>query len=165
MVIDKPSCRRLGFAERSSTLSNTTRQGGGGPPRHLLRFRFHHHRATSFGKAILAFQPRQLIEDLLSESLPKLTKRTPSAAALRRELETIRAAGIATERDEAILGESSLAAPIFDHAAHAVGAIGVVGETERILPRGPAKGLSAAVAEAARGVSRELGAARWPYIA
>jgi DNA-binding IclR family transcriptional regulator len=121
--------------------------------------------ATSFGKAILAFQPRQVVDDLLSESLPKLTKRTPTAAALRRELETIRAAGIATERDEAILGESSVAAPIFDHAGHAVGAIGVVGETERILPRGPAKGLSAAVAEAARGVSRELGAARWPYIA
>jgi DNA-binding IclR family transcriptional regulator len=121
--------------------------------------------ATSFGKAILAFQPGQLVDDLLSEALPKLTKRTATAAALRLELETIRAAGIATERDEAILGESSVAAPIFDTAAHSVGAIGVVGETERIFPRGMARGLSAAVAEAARGVSRELGAVRWPYIA
>jgi hypothetical protein len=43
-----------------------------------------------------------------------------------------------------------------------VGAIGVVGDTERILPRGPAKGITAAVIEAARGISRELGAARWP---
>jgi hypothetical protein len=40
--------------------------------------------------------------------------------------------------------------------------IGVVGDTERILPRGPAKGITAAVTEAARGVSRELGARRWP---
>ena len=34
--------------------------------------------------------------------------------------------------------------------------------SERIIPRGPARGISAAVAEAARGVSRELGARRWP---
>jgi hypothetical protein len=40
----------------------------------------------------------------------------------------------------------------------------VVGDTERIMPRGPAKGLATAVAEAARGVSRELGAARWPAV-
>ena len=35
-------------------------------------------------------------------------------------------------------------------------------DTERIMPRGPARGIAAAVAEAARGVSRELGARRWP---
>jgi len=63
-----------------------------------------------------------------------------------------------------VLGESSIASPIFDHAGHAVGAIGVVGDTERIMPRGPAKPLVAAVSEAARGVSRELGASRWPVM-
>jgi DNA-binding IclR family transcriptional regulator len=72
---------------------------------------------------------------------------------------------VATERDEAVLGESSAASPIFDHGGHAVGAIGVVDATERIFPRGLAKGLSAAISEAARGVSRELGAPRWPYAA
>ena len=81
---------------------------------------------------------------------------------LRRELATIRERGVARERDEAVLGESSVAAPIFDHSMQAVGAIGVVGDTERIIPRGPARGIAAAVAEAARGVSRELGARRWP---
>ncbi len=48
-----------------------------------------------------------------------------------------------------------------DSAGHAVGAIGVVGDTERILPRGPARGLGPAVTEAARSISRELGAGRW----
>ena len=43
-----------------------------------------------------------------------------------------------------------------------VGALGVVGDTERLLPRGPAKGVVAAVVEAARAVSRELGARTWP---
>jgi DNA-binding IclR family transcriptional regulator len=121
--------------------------------------------ASSLGKAILAFSPEQVVEDLLSDPLPKLTKRTLEAAGLRRELLTIRDQGVATERDEAVLGESSAAAPIFDHGGHAVGAIGVVDATERIFPRGLAKGLVAAVGEAARGVSRELGAPRWPYAA
>ena len=71
---------------------------------------------------------------------------------------------MASERDEAVLGESSIAAPIFDHTAHAVGAIGVVGDTERIFRRGPARGIAAAVIEAARGISRELGAPRWPIV-
>ena len=67
--------------------------------------------------------------------------------------------------DEAVLGESSAAAPIFDHGGHAVGAIGIVDATDRIFPRGLARGIAAAVGEAARGISRELGAPRWPYAA
>jgi DNA-binding IclR family transcriptional regulator len=121
--------------------------------------------ASSLGKAILAFSPAQVVEDLLTEPLARLTKQTLDEPALRRELETIRDQGVATERDEAVLGESSAAAPIFDHGGHAVGAIGVVDATERIFPRGLARGLATAVGEAARGVSRELGAPRWPYAA
>jgi len=79
-----------------------------------------------------------------------------------RELEAIRERGVARERDEAVLGESSVAAPIFDHTMQAVGAIGVVGDTERIIPRSPARGITGAVTEAARGVSRELGSRSWP---
>ena len=69
----------------------------------------------------------------------------------------MRERGIARERDEAVLGESSLAAPIFDHAGHAVGAIGVVGDTPRLLPRAAPKRVVTAVADAARSISRELG--------
>jgi DNA-binding IclR family transcriptional regulator len=118
--------------------------------------------ATSFGKALLAFMPARVLDDLTVEPLPRLTKRTPNEAALRRELERVRTEGVALERDEAVLGESSVAAPIFDHTSQAVGAIGVVGDTERIHPRGLARGLTAAVTEAARGISRELGAPGWP---
>lgn len=75
----------------------------------------------------------------------------------------MRERGYARERDEAVLGESCIASPIFDHAGHAVGAISVVGDTERIFTRGPAKGVPAAVVEAARAVTRELGGGRgWP---
>ena len=43
-----------------------------------------------------------------------------------------------------------------------VGAIGVVDATEVIFPRGIARGMNTAVLEAARGISRELGATHWP---
>ena len=118
--------------------------------------------ASALGKAMLAYSPEHAIADLLAEPLPRLTSRTLTPAALRDELAEVRERGYARERDEAILGESSIAAPIFDHSGHAVGAIGIVGDTERIMPRGPAKQLASAAIEAARGVSRELGASRWP---
>ena len=118
--------------------------------------------ASALGKAILAFSPEEVLDDLLAETPAKLTRKTLAPAPLRRELETVRERAVARERDEAVLGESSVAAPIFDQAGHAVGAIGVVGETAVLLPRAPSAELVAAVVEAARGVSRELGAARWP---
>jgi DNA-binding IclR family transcriptional regulator len=118
--------------------------------------------ASALGKAILAFSPDEVVDDLTAEELPKLTGRTLTARELRAEFEAIRERGFARERDEAVLGESSVAGPIFDHLGHAVGAIGVVGDTERLIPRTVAKGLAAAVTEAARGVSRELGARSWP---
>jgi DNA-binding IclR family transcriptional regulator len=118
--------------------------------------------ASALGKAVLAFAPPSLVDDLLTEPPPKLTSRTLAPSALRRELAAVRDRGTAREKDEAVLGESSVAAAIFDHSGHAVGGIGVVGDTERILPRGPARGIAAAVTEAARGVSRELGSRRWP---
>ena len=118
--------------------------------------------ASALGKAILAFSAPGVLEDLVAEPLPKLTRKTATAATLRRELESVRERGVARERDEAVLGEASVAAPIFDHAGHAVGAIGVVGETAAILPRTPSQELTAATIDAARGISRELGAPRWP---
>jgi DNA-binding IclR family transcriptional regulator len=116
--------------------------------------------ASALGKAILAYAPAHVLEELTAEPLPRLTHRTLTAAQLRTEVLDVRERGVARERDEAVLGESSLAAPIADHGSHAVGAIGVVGETRRLLPRGPAKGLAEAVLDAARSVSRELGAPR-----
>src|SRR4051795_213610 len=118
--------------------------------------------ASALGKAILAFAPGELLDDLLEEAPPKLTSRTLTPTTLRKELVSTRENGIARERDEAVLGESSVAGAIFDHSGHAVGGIGVVGDTDRILPRGPARGIAAAVAEAGPRVSRELGARRWP---
>jgi DNA-binding IclR family transcriptional regulator len=120
--------------------------------------------ASALGKAMLAYAPAYALDDLLAEPLPRLTGRTLGPAALREELGEVRERGYAREKEEAILGESSIASPIFDHSGHAVGAIGVVGDTDRIMTRAAARQLSSAVSEAARGVSRELGASRWPAL-
>ena len=117
--------------------------------------------ASALGKAILAFTPAA-VDDLAAEPLPKLTGRTLGERELRAEFPAIRERGVARERDEAVLGESCVAAPITDHTGQAVGAIGVVGDTGELLPRSPAKNLVTAVTDAARAISRELGASRWP---
>ena len=116
--------------------------------------------ASALGKSILAFAPGSSLEDLLAEPPPS----SPAARSHPRAsqgADGVRESGIARERDEAVLGESSVAAPSSTtratpsehrrggrHGAHPP-------------PRARAR-ISGAVVEAARGVSRELGARRWP---
>lgn len=121
--------------------------------------------ASALGKAVLSYMPSTMSDEVLDGPLIRLTKRTLTAATLRRELLRIRDSGVAGENDEAVLGESSVAAPIFDSIGGVVGSIGVVGDSDQVFPRGMAKGLPGAVTEAARGISRELGAATWPVLA
>ena len=56
---------------------------------------------------------------------------------MRRALEAVRRSGVAIEDQEAVIGEAEVAAAVFDHDGHPVGAIGVVGPVERLLPRAP----------------------------
>ena len=120
--------------------------------------------ATALGKAVLAYLD-EARDDVLAGSLPKLTGHTHSTpAALRRDLAKVREQGYAVEREEAVLGEAAVAAPIFDRHADAIGAIGVVGPRERVLKRGRERVLGTAVIEAARAISRDLGARHWPPV-
>jgi DNA-binding IclR family transcriptional regulator len=118
--------------------------------------------ASALGKAVLAHLDAELVSGIIDGELPRLTKHTLSDAHLRQQLKEIRDQGFATERDEAVIGESSVGAAIFDQTGAAVGAIGIVGETDRLFPRGLARGTAPAVIEAARGISRGLGANRRP---
>jgi DNA-binding IclR family transcriptional regulator len=119
--------------------------------------------ATALGKAVLAFLDEDVRRDILDGDLPRLTGQTLSTrAALDRELSATRERGYALEKEEAVLGEAGVAAPIFDRDAEAVGAVGVVGPRERVLRRGGERTIANAVIEAARGISRDLGAPRSP---
>ena len=82
-----------------------------------------------------------------------------SPGQLRDQLDEIRATGVATAQDEAVIGESSIASPVFDSSGEAVGAIGVVIPSGGDLAHDETRRL---VRETARSVSRELGAATWP---
>ena len=119
--------------------------------------------ATALGKAVLAYLDDEEIDEVVSGGLPKLTGHTHvSPAAVRRELAAVRESGYALEREEALLGEGGVAAPIFDRRTDAIGAVGVAGPRERLLRRNRLPDVTAAVLEAARGISRDLGAPRWP---
>ena len=114
--------------------------------------------ASALGKALLAFHPHA--PGLPASALRSMTGETiVDPARLAEHLTEIARTGIATEHDEAVLGESSLAAPIFDATGVAVGAIAVVLQSSEWPP--PAS-LYDDVREAARNISCELGASGWP---
>jgi DNA-binding IclR family transcriptional regulator len=121
--------------------------------------------ATALGKAVLAYLPAPEREDVLAAGLPKLTGRTVStAAALGKELDSVKERGYAVEREEAVLGEVGIAAPIFGRMGDVVGGIGVAGPTERLSGKARESTVATAVGEAARSISRDLGAQRWPPV-
>lgn len=111
--------------------------------------------ATALGKVLLTFHRRELT--ILQ--FPKLTKHTiTSLESLEPELQTIQAQGWSVEREESVLSEAGLAAPIFDHRGEVVGAIGIIGSITTIFEENtPRRGLINLVCDAARSITRELG--------
>jgi DNA-binding IclR family transcriptional regulator len=119
--------------------------------------------ATALGKVVLAYLAEPERNDVLDAGLPKLTGRTISTLpALERELDAVRKRGYAVEREEAVLGEVGIAAPIFGRKGAVVGGIGVAGPSERLNGRARETKVATVVGEAARSISRDLGAQRWP---
>ncbi len=116
--------------------------------------------ASALGKALLAFLPDEMDRVLTSSELRSMTGETITTAdALRAQLAEVRATGCAAEQDEAVIGESGLASPVFDATGTAVGAIAVVIPSGNSVHRADIRD---AVRETARAISRELGAQVWP---
>jgi DNA-binding IclR family transcriptional regulator len=118
--------------------------------------------ATALGKVLLASH-RFLLPDLEQSGLRAYTDATiTDLPRLERELERVRAQGWAADIGEMVPGQVAFAAPIVDRRNLTVGAMGIFGPPERLLAaRQPRSALLAAVREAARAVSRELGAIPW----
>jgi DNA-binding IclR family transcriptional regulator len=116
--------------------------------------------ASALGKALLAFRADDATQLIQRGPLRRMTGETiVDLNALHDELTRTRETGVATEHDEAVLGESSLAAPIFDTTTQPVGAVGVVIPSSEWPPPNT---LHDDLREAARNISRELGAPGWP---
>jgi DNA-binding IclR family transcriptional regulator len=121
--------------------------------------------ATAAGKIAAAFAGPRNGRPIIADA--KLRSFTPSTICevetLMEQLAEIRRVGIACTFGESTYGVAGVAAPILDYEEKVVGAISV------LLPLGHAResGHSAIVAdavrEAARDVSREIGATRYPF--
>jgi DNA-binding IclR family transcriptional regulator len=117
--------------------------------------------ACALGHAIVAFLPEAHRARALAGELAPLTGRTKTTrTALNRALARVRQRGYAVEDQEATVGDAAIAAPIVSRDGVVAGAIGVVGAADRLLVPGTRDELVRAVAEAARAVSRDLGAGR-----
>ncbi|MEU1404970.1 IclR family transcriptional regulator [Streptomyces sp. NPDC005728] len=107
---------------------------------------------TGVGKALLAFSGPELTEEVLSSPLPSLTPHSiTDPGRLRMALEKIQVSGLAYEEQEAALGVSCIAAPVFAGGA-TVAALSVAVPRSRFRPAQ----LAPAVRTAALGLSRVL---------
>src|ERR1700687_3554755 len=80
--------------------------------------------ASALGKVLLAFQQTGAANG--KPELRSMTGETiTDASTLADQLERIRSTGIATEVEEAVLGECAAAAAVFDGSGEATGAIGL----------------------------------------
>ena len=91
---------------------------------------------TAEGKALLAFQPAEVIERAIAAGLDRLTPKTiTDATALRDELAVIRARGYATDDEECEPGMRCIAAPVRDDSGHVTAAVGVAGPVQRLTKK------------------------------
>ena len=117
--------------------------------------------ACALGHAIAANMPAASYARLVAGELTALTGKTKTTrAALGRAMAQVRRQGYAVEDQEATVGDAGIAAPIVNREGSVAGAIGVVGPAERLLAVTAREELARAVAESARGISRDLGAGR-----
>jgi DNA-binding IclR family transcriptional regulator len=117
--------------------------------------------ASALGKALLAFAPDAeavvLADPSARRSMTGETVTDPGV--LGAQLAAVRTSGVATEAEEAVLGECGIAAPLAAAGDEVLGAVGlVVPASDWPLPQATVDALRAA----ARAVSREMGATAWP---
>ncbi len=120
--------------------------------------------ATALGKVLLAYDAAAESETTGAAELEPYTRRTlTSPRALARALAGVREGGWAAEVEEMTVGEAGVAAPIRGYGGLVVGAIGISGAVERVCGANgrPTPTLVTYVRDAARAVSRDLGASRW----
>ena len=112
---------------------------------------------TAMGKAILAHLPPAELQAALALPRPIRTLHTITERdELLAEIETIRATGVALDREENELGVSCVGAAIVDSRSVPVAAISVSGPIGRLTPQ-RCEQISPLVLETARRIGRALG--------
>jgi DNA-binding IclR family transcriptional regulator len=119
--------------------------------------------ATALGKVLVAYDSGVAAE-VVGAVLEQYTRRTlVTPAALRKAITEVREQGWAYEAEEYTSGQASIAAPIRGYGGYVVGAISIAGSVDRLCPAAgrPEPSLVTFVQNAARAISRDLGAGRW----
>jgi DNA-binding IclR family transcriptional regulator len=119
--------------------------------------------ASALGKVLLAYNSTAAAAVALRGECERYTRRTiTTPPLLARALVEVREAGWGADIEEMTVGEAGVAAPIRGYGGLVVGSIGLSGPVERICDtrRRPLPKLVGYVRDAARAVSRDLGAAR-----
>jgi DNA-binding IclR family transcriptional regulator len=108
---------------------------------------------TATGKVFLAFGVPDGLRTVCEAGLTRLTPRSiVMPGLLREELHRVIQQGYGINREEAEIGVSAVAAPVFDHCRRVIAAISITGWAQRLdLER-----LAPAVRTAALALSREL---------
>jgi DNA-binding IclR family transcriptional regulator len=112
---------------------------------------------SALGKIALAFGPPELLQDVLSRRLVKITPCTiTDRRALIAEIDRVRSRGWACVPDERMMGFNAIAVPIMDAQANLAAMIGVIGAT-RILSAKPSPELVAGIRRAGASISAASG--------
>jgi DNA-binding IclR family transcriptional regulator len=112
---------------------------------------------TAEGQAILAFQPDDVVDDVVRAGLPARTPQTiTDGDMLRRLLDGVRQRGCAIEDEESEIGMRCIAAPVRNDGGEVVAAIGIAGPVSR-LTRKALTAFIPHVIEIAAAISARLG--------
>ncbi|HSN22306.1 MAG TPA: IclR family transcriptional regulator [Usitatibacter sp.] len=112
---------------------------------------------TGVGKALLAFQAPEVVQQVIDNGLKQYTVNTiTDPEKLRAELASIRARGYAIDDEEIEVGLRCVAAPIRDHSGRVVAAISVAAPVQRMSKKQVQATIPSVVA-AAENISRRLG--------
>ena len=95
---------------------------------------------TATGKVFLAFGSPERLREVVEAGLARLTPRTiVMPGLLRQDLQRSLERGYGINREEAEVGVSAVAAPVFDHERRVIAAISITGwarhlDLERLAP-------------------------------
>jgi len=113
---------------------------------------------TAFGKAVLAYIPKEERARLLSRDIikPSTSNSLKTVAAIEKDLQYISQRGFAVDNEEGLYGIRCVGAPIFDYSKKVVAGISISGPTLRIK-EGDFEYLGKLVMETAAAISERLG--------
>jgi DNA-binding IclR family transcriptional regulator len=113
---------------------------------------------TSMGKAMLAFLPADMREEILSKiKYTRFTTKTLcSREALLKSLERVKKRGFAIDDEEIEVGVRCVGAPIFDENRHPIAAVSVSGPASRITVQS-VPGIAERLIRCCNEISRTLG--------